>query len=191
MYSTWQADWLVRKVTSDTQKRRTFGHYFPLTGNRMKPLNSFQFLTSLWWNYLGFQWDEIIRCVISTGLLSVQGSDVNPELTWTIIRQIHWIATIMHTVRNTETFCRCQGGGGENAGRICRPRVAVLISSCIERTQDLGCEFEIFTMPKFPASWNCGQPGEILTFSRNQCRSLWNSTPEDSRRHSCNFGHPA
>jgi hypothetical protein len=41
-----EADWLVRSVTSDTQKRRTFGHYF-LTGNRMKALNSFQFRTSL------------------------------------------------------------------------------------------------------------------------------------------------
>jgi hypothetical protein len=37
-----EADWLVRKVTSDTQKRRTFGHYFRLTGNR-NPLIHFSF----------------------------------------------------------------------------------------------------------------------------------------------------
>lgn len=142
----------------------------PLTGNKMKPLNSFQFRTSFWWTYSGFQWDEIIRRVTSTVLLSVQGSDVTPELVWTIIRRIHWIATIMYTMRNTEKFCRCQGGGGESAGRNCRSLVAVLISSCIERTQGPGCGFEIFTVQKFPAS---DQPGGILTFSGNQCRSVW------------------
>ena len=46
-------------------------------------------------------------------------------------------------------------------------------------------------LPKFPASWNCDQLGGILTFSRNQGRSVWKSTPEDSRRHTCNFGHPS
>ena len=79
--------------------------------------------------------------------------------------------------------------GGESAVQICRTRVAVMISSYTERTQGLGCEFEIFTVPKFPARWNCDQLGGILTFSRNQCRSLWKGTPEDFRRHSCDFGH--
>ena len=80
---------------------------------------------------------------------------------------------------------------GESAGRICRTRVALMISSCIERTQGLDCEFEIFTVPKFPPSWNCDQAAGILTFFRNQCRSVWKSTPEDYKRHFCNFGHPA
>jgi len=77
----------------------------------------------------------------------------------------------MYTMRNTETFCHCQGGGGESAGRICRTRVAVMICSCIERTQGLGCEFEIFTVPKFPASWNCYQPSGILTFPESNAEA--------------------
>ena len=105
-----EADWLVRKLTSYSQKRRTRGHYCSLTGNRMKPLNSFQFRISFWWMYSGFQWDEVIWCATFTVLMSVQGSDVNPELIWTIIRLIFWIGTIMYTMRNTEEFCHCEGG---------------------------------------------------------------------------------
>jgi hypothetical protein len=91
--------------------------------------------------------------------------------------------------RNFLPFSRWMGG--ESAGRICGTRVAVMISSCIERTQGFGCEFEIFTVPVFPASWNCNHLCGILTFSRNPCRTHLKSTPEDSKHPTCDFVHSA